>query len=586
MIHLRSIQLTNFKGVSELTCGFDDFTVLAGLNNSGKTTLLQGVYLLISALSPIAAHPHITHANPEVRKVSLQAALPPLGLRDTTWLYSHFRPEVTGTVTGVFSNGVRLELGVIRNSPSELLFTLSHPEQDVTAAIAELSALSAGILTPPGDVPSREQMVPANQYQSQLREGKGAQLWRNGLWWAIQEGGFESFAPVQQQINRYFPDIELLLPTLSSDPVPEILIKYKERGRGPLDIAQSGAGLRTFISLARILEQSASKIVLLDEPDAHLHASQQAVILDLMLDVASSSDRQVIIASHSPEIITRVPSECIRWIDRGNNEAQGGFEVGQMLEQMGASPDVYVSRRELPDVLVYVEGVDDRPIIEAVINWCRQRSPGGLPTTLVIPHRDGRFEGPTLQGIVRLAHEIRHSVKIVGIRDLDWYYDELPGVTPELIESDGWSLLTLPCKELENLFCDGALLFSAYDQSIPAEDLRRIIDEESASNDLVEQWRYQVRHRVRDRFPSGLDASTQEKQADETFRTWENDAELRRRLVAGKGLLRQIRHRVRQEHNKQFYPSRLLEKCTVLTPTLLSIAKCIFPSFNDPEIHS
>jgi predicted ATPase len=585
MIHLQSIHLANFKGVAELRCDFDSFTILAGLNNSGKTTLLQGVYLLISALRPIAEHRHIAHENPEVRKVSLQAALPPLGLRDTTWLYSHFQPEVTGTVKGVFSNGLTIELGVIRNSPTELLFTLSHPSNDISAAIEELKALTAGILTPPGDVPTREQMVNGDHYQNELREGKGAQLWRNGLWWAIQKEGFEGFAPVQKQINRYFPDVELLLPTLSTNGVPEIFIKYKERGRGPLDIAQSGAGLRTFISLARILEQSPSKIVLLDEPDAHLHASQQAVILDLMLDVAASTDRQVIIASHSPEIITRVPSECIRWVDRGSTVAQGGFEVGQMLEQMGASPDVYVSRRELPDVLIYVEGVDDRPIIEAIIKWCRQRSPGGLPTTLVIPHRDGRFEGPTLQGIVRLAREIRQSVKVVGVRDLDWYYDERPGITPELTEGDGWSMLTLPCKELENLFCDVSLLFRAYDRSIPTEDLQRIIDEESGSTDLIEQWRYQVRHRVRDRLPKSLDASTREKQAEETFRNWESDPDLRRKLIAGKGLLSQIRRRIRQEYNKQFYPSRMLEKCDSLTPSLLSIARSIFPSFNEGELN-
>ncbi len=423
-------------------------------------------------------------------------------------------------------------------------------------------------------------MVNGDQYQAQLREGKGAQLWRNGLWWAIQEDGFEDFAPVQQQISRYFSDVELLLPTLSTNGAPEILIKYKERGRGPLDIAQSGAGLRTFVSLARILEQSPAKIVLLDEPDAHLHASQQAVILDLMLDVASSSERQVIIASHSPEIITRVPSECIRWVDRESAEAQGGFEVGQMLEQMGASPDVYVSRRELPDILVYVEGVDDRPIIEAVVNWCRQHTTDVLPTTLVIPHRDGRFEGPTLQGIVLLAREIRNSVKVVGIRDLDWYYSELPSAVPELAEGDGWSLLTLPCKELENLFCDVSLLFSAYDESITLGELQQIIDDESGHADLIEQWRYQVRHRVRDRLSRGLDASTREKQADDTFQMWENDADLRRRLVAGKGLLSQIRRRVRQEYGKRFYPSRVLEKCNSLTPALLSIAQSIFPAFS------
>ena len=180
MIHLRSIVLANFKGISELSCDFDDFTVLAGLNNSGKTTLLQGVYLLISALRPIAEHQHITHENPEVRKVSLRAALSPLGLRDTTWLHSHYWPEVTGTVTGVFSNDLTVELGVIRKSPSELLFTLSSPEQDVTAAITEWQTLSAGIFTPPGDVPTHETMVNGDQYQQQLCEGKGAHQ-RRGL---------------------------------------------------------------------------------------------------------------------------------------------------------------------------------------------------------------------------------------------------------------------------------------------------------------------------------------------------------------------------------------------------------------------
>jgi hypothetical protein len=579
VIHLQSIQLANFKGISELCCDFDDFTVLAGLNNSGKTTLLQGVYLLISALRPIAEHRHITHENPEVRRVSLQAALSPLGLRDTTWLYSYLKPEVTGKITGLFRNGLTVQLGVIRNSPAEILFTLSHPNKDVATAISEMKPLSAGILTPPGDVPTHEQMVNGDQYQNQLREGKGAQLWRNGLFWAIQEAGIESFAPVQAQVKRYFPDIDLLIPSLSNVGHPEILIKYKERGCGPLDIAQSGAGLRTFISLARMLEQSSSEIVLLDEPDAHLHSSQQAVILDLMLDVSASSDRQVIIASHSPEILTRVPLECIRWIDRGAKEAQGGYEVGKMLEQLGASADVYVSRRELPDILIYVEGISDRPVIEGIVNVCRRHSAHGLPTTLVIPHRDGRFEKPTLQGIVRLTREIRHSVEVVGIRDLDWYYSDIPELDPELTKGDGWSLLTLTCKELENLFCESSFLFSAYDKLIPMDVLNRIIDEESASSELIDEWKHQVLPKMRDGLPKGLDASTREKQADETFQTWKKNPALRRRFVAGKTLLRRIRHRIREEQKKQFFPSRMLEKCEVLSPSLLSIAQAIFPGF-------
>jgi hypothetical protein len=583
MIHLKSIELTNFKGISKIRCEFDDFTVLAGLNNSGKTTILQGIYLLFAALPRLAEHQHLTHANPSTRTVSLQTALSPLGLRDTTWLLSYVEPEITGTLTGEFANGLCVQLGIIKNSTSNFTFTLSNlsakdDEKELRHQLESIAQVSSAILTPPGDVPTREQMLNGEQFRNMLRDGQGAQLWRNGLWWAIQTDGFESFAPVQSQITKYFPDVELLLPTLGTSGTPEIFIKYKERGRGPLDIAQSGAGLRTFISLSRILEQSPAKVILLDEPDAHLHASQQAVILDLMLDAASETDRQVIIASHSTEIVSRVPGECLRWVDRNTSTAHGGVEVGRIMEHLGISADAYIPRSDLPDILVYVEGVDDRPIIEALIRWCRSRSADVLPTTLVIPHRDGRFEGPTLQGIARFASEMKKSVRIVGIRDLDWYYSDLPDATPTTDFGKGWVLLTVPCKEMENLFCDSALLDCVFDSVIPQERLQQIIDEESSNEELVKEWRYQVRPRLRERLSNALDSSTKEERADETFNAWTDNAEIRRRLVAGKSLLRRIRYRIKQEDKRSFYPIRVFEKIIELPASLKCIADCIFPT--------
>ncbi len=582
MIYLKSIDLTNFKGVTRLSCELDDFTLLAGLNNSGKTTVLQGVYLLFSSLPQIAAHPHIAHANSATRTVSLQPALSPLGLRDSTWLYSTLAPDVVGTVSGTFSNGLRLELGIIRNTPQQVTFTVSHvacnpPTESVREFLAPYSSFSAAILTPPGDVPTRETMLNADQYQDRLRQVQGAQLWRNGIWCAIQADGPEKFAPVQQQIATYFPDVELLLPTLGLSGTPEILIKYRERGKGPLDIAQSGAGLRTFISLARILEQSPAKVILLDEPDSHLHASQQSVIVDLMLDAAASGERQVIIASHSPEVIRRVPPECLRWVDRSSSTASGGYELSTVMENLGVSAETYFSKAGLPDVLVYVEGVDDRPHIEALIKWCRTQSDNELPTTLVVPHRDGRFEGPVLQSIVRFARSLKHQIVVVGIRDLDWYYSELPDEQADLVEGDGWKLLTLPCKEFENLLCDATLLSQAYQSAIAEAELLRIVVEESNDRELVDEWRCQVRYRIRERLSKSLDASTKERDADRLFQSWQNDDATRRRLVAGKGLLRKVRHRIHQQHGKTFYPSRLLQNVRHLTPSLQQIATVIFP---------
>lgn len=126
MIFLKSIELTNFKGVSKLSCDFDDLTVLAGLNNSGKTTILQGIYLVFAALPRVAEHAHVFHAKSEICTISLQTALSPLGLPDTTWLMSFFQPEVTGSIIGLFENGISLELGILRNSPHSFVFKHRH----------------------------------------------------------------------------------------------------------------------------------------------------------------------------------------------------------------------------------------------------------------------------------------------------------------------------------------------------------------------------------------------------------------------------------------------------------------------------
>jgi energy-coupling factor transporter ATP-binding protein EcfA2 len=582
MIHLKSIKLVNFKGISHLSCNFDDLTVLAGLNNSGKTTILQAAYLLIASLPKILDHAHIDHPTLNVRKISLDSALAPLSLRDNKWLSSVHFPDIEGKIIGDFTNSLQIELGVLRNSTSEFVFTLLlqdtvTPQRNVRELLGEISKLSVAFLTPPGEVPSREDMVNGDQYQQYLRQGKGAQFWRNSIWWGIQIDGVESFMPVQKKISKYFPEIELLLPTLGTTSPPEIMIKYKEKGRGPLDIAQSGAGLRTFVSLMRILEQSTANIILLDEPDAHLHASQQAIILDLMLDAALRLGRQVIIASHSPEIITRVPPETLRWIERESQDAQSGEDIDRLLERLGATPDIYISRSALPKVLVYVEGVKDRPILEALLKWCRSKSAIPLPTTLVIPHRDGRFESPTLQGIARVVKEFSAGTIVVGVRDMDWYYYDLPTENPEILTGDGWSLITLPCKEMENLLCDPDFLFQAYEDKLSKEQIQQIVDEESNTSEIVDEWRYQLRTRIRDHYPNSDDPSTKDRNADEKFNLWACDPSIRHRLVAGKALLSRVRNRTRREHSLNFYPTRAFEKISSLPQPLLEIVKQIFP---------
>ncbi|HEX8203759.1 MAG TPA: AAA family ATPase, partial [Isosphaeraceae bacterium] len=407
MIYLKSITIENFKGIKRLDCEFDDLTVLAGLNNAGKSSILQAVHLIVGAVHG-AKSKSLTerwHPSVEVRRIDLIELLSHFGIDDWQSLIPP-SPQKVSVIRANFVNGLSIDL---RPSLSDRTY-FSFPMDDMELNREQIDALLSSSelprsepLTPPGDLPTRESMYEYRQYQNEVRSGQGPRLWRNGLWWALQQNGPESYQPLVTLVRKYFPEVELKLPRLASQN-NHILVDYKEDNWGPFDVSQSGAGLRTFISLARMLQVSKAEIVLLDEPDSHLHASQQAIVLDL-LEEAAQGNRQVILATHSPEVICRAPVESLRWVERGTEAVMGGDDTATMLERLGATPDLYLPLARHPEIIVYVEGKTDKPILESLIRWCRARHEGDLPSTLVIPHKDGRYEAVALQSIVRYRRE-------------------------------------------------------------------------------------------------------------------------------------------------------------------------------------
>lgn len=85
--------------------------------------------------------------------------------------------------------------------------------------------------------------------------------------------------------------------------------------------------------LQQALAMSAPAIMLVDEIDLHLHPSwQQRVLQDLMRTFPLT---QFVVTTHSPQVLTTVPSECIRILDDGKVHAAPagteGAEPGRLL---------------------------------------------------------------------------------------------------------------------------------------------------------------------------------------------------------------------------------------------------------------
>lgn len=566
-----------------MTCALDDITVLAGLNNTGKTSVLQGIYLLASVLPQIHDHPNIVHSDIQSRAFDLNPSIAKLGLLSFDSLLQG--SEIPFKLTGAFPDG--LSVSIEMAGRGRFCFTLlvgGQPIDQTTAKsrVSSLRSLAAEFFRPPGMLSAHEVMLSGDDYRGHVAQGRGNQYWRNSIWWGVQSGGGpEAFDFVRKLVNKHFPDVTLLQPTLGENGnPPPILINYREQWPSPLDIAQSGSGLHTFLSLAQLVEQSKANIILLDEPDSHLHASQQTIVVDLLTDLATDGNRQVILATHAPEILARVPQDSIRWIERDSPIAEGGIETATMLDRLGASPSVYLSKSSFPEVIVYVEGDDDKPIIERLIKYCKQRSESQLPSSKVIRHKDGKFDAMALQGIVRTARELNNYPRVIGIRDLDWNYTDCGLPPPDEMhrrQGEGYVLLTLPCKEIENLSCDVDTLFEALKRSLPRETLQRIVEEESLATGLIDEWRYHSEPQIRDRSEPKIDHHIREKRAEEEFQKWSTDWRIRSRLISGKALLGLIRVRLHKDHGIRLTPTSIFETKENLCSHWGDIATEIFP---------
>ena len=206
MIHLASIELTSFKGIDSLRCEFDDLTTLVGVNNSGKTSVLQAVSLLVSSLPVVVASCADVRNDILQRTVDLNPAIVKLGVPGYDWLLPS--AEAPFRIVGAFSNGCTVTIEM--KGRGRFCYTVevssgTAPTLDASSEIGELRGITAKLFRPPGILPAREDLLFSSPYDGQIAQGKGDVLWRNNIWWNIQRNGQETFEPVQDLVEQHFP---------------------------------------------------------------------------------------------------------------------------------------------------------------------------------------------------------------------------------------------------------------------------------------------------------------------------------------------------------------------------------------------
>lgn len=180
----------------------------------------------------------------------------------------------------------------------------------------------------------------------------------------------------------------------------------------PRDLMVEGSGFLQWLSVCALAVSPSVDVLLLDEPDAHLHLQLQTQLLDELDRLAPN--KQILMATHSAELLRRHPAERILWV-KGNSAKylSSSEQRTGLLAGIGSEYFPRLDALKRYKRLLILEGSFDETILKTLCN----RLGRTWPQNIVVWHWSGGHK-ERKQLHIQLRKEIP-ELKSISLRDRD-----------------------------------------------------------------------------------------------------------------------------------------------------------------------
>ena len=318
---IKHLVIENFKKFQRIELNLKDMTVLMGENGCGKTSILQAIALALRLISTTDLFQCESNSNRiRFRKKGVPyTQLPGFFVEDPADLF--FAKQMRG---GQKAGVTSIKIEITDRSDNVYKINITSLFGAYTAKVASkandfVSYPSLIDIEPlfisgfVGIQSSEERLFPL-ALQDRLTRGRVSEVLRN-LIFDIYEKDEEKFKRLYEKVKKHF-NFEIGNVNFQSEKDLFVHAEFNERVGSKtinLDLSSAGSG---FLQVLQILTpiyrfSEKSKVILLDEPDAHLHPNLQRTIARVIKEICEEEDLQVILSTHSTAIIRETSPESI-----------------------------------------------------------------------------------------------------------------------------------------------------------------------------------------------------------------------------------------------------------------------------------
>ena len=473
---IKSIHVCRFKGISDASFDTSPINVFIGANNSGKSTLAQVIHFSVGLLQSIEVASRWGNKN----DVTVSLSPTQLLYSPCSDLYAlgqggqlHESPNSAINVSFVLDNGEKIDLSIRKGRNTNILVNIDN----VLAAKTIANIANPFTIFSPGlaGIARNEEYISEGVLLRTIARGDANLVFRNILCRLHDKTHQVAWSQFMEDLRKLFPNIDIKV-EYQSDTDDHIMV-FSEVGGTITPIELAGTGVLQAIQILAYVHYFHPSVIVLDEPDSHLHPNNQRLLCKLLQLVAEERDTQVFLTTHSRHVVDALGGQAtFLWVRNGTIEIMDQDRDLAVLLDIGALDVKEMLSQSQAKCIVLTEDALKRGL-EILI----EASKFPMNETLVLAYY-GCTSPHNLRPLLDLIRASNPKAKIVVHRDRDYLTDE---------ECEEWSK-EIRNKDSEPFLTRGVDIESHYLNpdhlselnSIPKNEIEELINE--ATNITIE----------------------------------------------------------------------------------------------------
>ncbi len=452
MAKISTVTVRRFKQLQDLSITLGkDVTLLIGANNAGKSSFLQALHLAASVAQTV----RLVAEGVTWGKDVFQTTVSPEQL-----IYSPVSDVLTLATGGRLEEGAntRIEIELSADDGSKAVIGLRRGRNRNLAVSVEGKALGERLMDfehpftiyAPGlaGVPKSERYLSAGVVRRIVARGDANLALRNVL--RMLKNTPASWAQYIEDMQKFFPAIDIDVDFKdNTDEFVNVYFRLKNGSRLPFDSA--GTSILQASQILAYVNLFRPEILILDEPDSHLHPDNQRKLCTLVAESASARGFQAIISTHSRHVLDALSTRStVVWLNKGVQQPTTDVNTTSLLLDLGALDSAdYFADGALRTVVVTED--TDTDGLEALL-W----SSGFIEDQTELASYAGASKIESARVLGNFLATRAPNLRVVIHRDSDYMPDAMLANIASEMDKVGITFFPTEHSDVEGYFLDAA----------------------------------------------------------------------------------------------------------------------------------